>query len=70
MECEFAFKQVGAVHLNRPQCTRSRTARAIEVNRSYLRGVVSLHAAAFQQRAQFGEMLMIPGLDRAQNVDG
>jgi hypothetical protein len=70
MECEFAFKQVGAVHLNRPQCTRSRTARAIEVNRPYLMGVICLDAAAFQQRAQFGEMFMVPGLDRAQDVDG
>jgi hypothetical protein len=70
MECEFAFKQVEAVHLNRPPSTRSRTARAIEVDRPYLMGVVRLDAAAFQQRAQFGEMLMVPGLDRAQNVDG
>jgi hypothetical protein len=69
MECESAFKQVGAVPLNRPQYTRLRTAWAIEVNRYYLMGVVRLDAAAFQQRAQFGEMLMVPGLDRAQNVD-
>jgi hypothetical protein len=48
MECESAFKQVGAVHLNRPQYTRLRTAWAIEVNRYYLMGVVCLDAAAFQ----------------------
>ena len=70
MECEFAFKQVGAVHLNCLQCTRSRTQRAIEVNRPYLCRVAYFNATVFEMSEQVREMFAIPDFDRAQNVDG
>jgi hypothetical protein len=31
---------------------------------------MNFHTAAFQQGAEFGEVLMITGFDRAQNIDG
>ena len=70
MECESAFKQVGAVHLNCLQCARSRTQRAIEVNRPYLCRVAYFNATALEVGEQLAEMFAIPGFDGAQNVDG
>jgi hypothetical protein len=69
MERERAFKQVGAIDLNRSE-PDGRFAGG-SVNRSYhLFCVVGFDAVGFQVCAKLREMLVVPRFNGAEHIDG